>query len=182
MKPVTFHTARLVLDRPTLNDVDLITEYCNDDAFSGQSMTTPWPYERKHAVGFVNELVPRWWDADAEYTWALRLDGVIIGVIGYRTAGRDIGYWMGAPYRRKGYMREAVNAVLDWIFAGGADEVVWETTVGNVSSVAVARSTGFTFTGTRDSLFTARDGTHPRAWQGVLAATDTREPKPDWPI
>jgi hypothetical protein len=70
MKPVTFHTARLVLDQPTLNDVDLITEYCNEDAFSGQSMTTPWPYERKHAVGFVTELVPRWWDADAEYTWA----------------------------------------------------------------------------------------------------------------
>lgn len=78
-------------------------------------------------------------------------------------------------------MPEAVGAMLDWIFAGGVGEVLWETTVGNTSSLSVARSSGFTFTGTRDAMFTARDGTHPAAWHAALAATDTRAPKPGWP-
>ena len=181
MMPVALRTDRLVLDQPALSDVDLITEYCNDAAFAGISMTTPWPYERRNAVDFVSRLVPGWWAAGSELTWTLRLDGVLVGVIGYRTKGRDIGFWMGAPFRGRGLMPEAVGAVVDWVFAGDTDEVVWETTVGNVASAAVARKSGFRFTGTTPSAFTARDGSHPPAWQGVLSASDDREPKPGWP-
>jgi RimJ/RimL family protein N-acetyltransferase len=170
-----------VLDQPTLGDVDLITHYCQDQAFAGLSMTTPWPYEREHAVGFVSQFVPNSWSVDGEYTWALRRDGTLIGMVGYRTTGRDIGYWLGAEYRGNGYMPEAVAAVLDWLFGIGLDEIVWETVVGNRASVSVARATGFTFTGEHRSLFTARDGSHPRAWQGVLRSSDSREPKPGWP-
>jgi len=181
MRPVELRTGRLVLDQPTIDDAELITEYCNDDAFAGQSMTTPWPYELKHAVGFVTELVPEWWRTDAEYTWAIRQGAVLLGVISFRAAGHDIGYWMGAPHRGKGYITEAVTAVLDWVFANGVPEVVWETVVGNASSAAVARRAGFSFSGIRASNFTARDGSHPSAWQGVIAAGDSRDPKPGWP-
>lgn len=181
MKPVTLHSARLVLDQPTLDDVELITEYCNDEAFGGQSMTTPWPYERRHAVDFVSRRVPGWWAADSEYTWAIRQEGIIIGMIGYRTGNHDIGYWLGAEYRGRGLVPEAVNRVLDWVFASGVREVFWETTVGNTSSMAVARKTGFTFRGTQTAVFTARDGSHPPTWQGAIAASDSRDPKPGWP-
>jgi RimJ/RimL family protein N-acetyltransferase len=182
MNPVSLNTERLVLDQPRLDDIDLITHYCQDQAFAGPSMTTPWPYERQHAVGFVEQYVPSSWEVDGEYTWALRLDGTLIGMVGYRTTAHDIGYWLGAEYRGNRYMPEAVAAVVDWLFGTGVEEVVWETVVGNRASLSVARSCGFTYTGERRSWFAARDDGHPQAWQGLLRSTDSRRPKPGWPI
>jgi RimJ/RimL family protein N-acetyltransferase len=181
MKPVTLRTARLVLDQPTLDDVDLVTEYCQDPVFE-EYMVTPWPYERHDAEVFLGELVPRWWDNDSEYTWALRRDGELIGVVGYRTGGRDIGFWLGAPHRGKGYMPEAVATILDWIFERTDTDVIWECMIGNASSVAVARKTGFRFLGEGTAMFANRDGDHPPAWQATLSKADSREPKPGWPV
>ena len=74
MKPVTLRSARLVLDQPTLADVDLVTGYCQDPVFE-HYMVTPWPYRRNDADVFIGELVPRWWDTESEFTWALRRGG-----------------------------------------------------------------------------------------------------------
>ena len=180
MKPAVLRTARLVLAAPTSDDVELITEYCNDEAFSGPSMVTPWPYQRQDAVDFVT-LASEWWEAESEFTWGIRLDGVFVGMIGYRVAARDIGFWLGADYRGRGLVTEAAGGVLDWVFARGVPDVSWETTVGNLPSMAVARKAGFTYTGIDIGHFTARDGSHPPTWQGILRSTDSREPKPGWP-
>lgn len=83
MIPVGLATPRLVLDQPTLADVESITAYCGDPLFE-HYMNTPWPYERKHAQHFVESYVPIGWEDDHEFTWALRADGEFIGVIGYR--------------------------------------------------------------------------------------------------
>ncbi|HEX4443503.1 MAG TPA: GNAT family N-acetyltransferase [Galbitalea sp.] len=180
MRPVALRTARLLLDAPTSADVDLITEYCNDDAFRGPSMVTPWPYERQDAVDFVT-LSAEGWAAESEFTWGIRLDGALVGMVGYRTGARDIGFWLGAGYRGRGLVPEAVGGVLDWVFERDVPDVSWETTVGNLPSMAVARKAGFTYTGINIGHFTARDGTHPPTWQGILRATDSRAPKPGWP-
>lgn len=181
MKPVRLETSRLVLDQPTLDDVDLVTDYCRDPIFE-RYMVTPWPYRRSDAELFIGELVPRWWNEDSEYTWALRLDGELIGVIGYRTHGKDIGFWLGKPHRGEGYMTEAVAAVLDWIFERSDDDVLWECMPGNAASVAVARKNGFSFQGSGIAIFTNRDGDHPIAWKGTLGKIDSREPKSGWPV
>jgi RimJ/RimL family protein N-acetyltransferase len=181
VKPVRLETARLVLDQPTLDDVDLMTDYCRDPVFE-RFMVTPWPYERTDAEVFIGELVPRWWQKGSEYTWALRLDGELIGVVGYRTGGKDIGFWLGAPYRGKGYMPEAVAAVLDWVFEQTEEDVLWECIPGNAASVGVARKSGFTFRGEGASIFVDRNGDHPLAWKATLARSDSRDPKPGWPV
>jgi RimJ/RimL family protein N-acetyltransferase len=180
VKPVTLQTARLVLDQPTASDVDLTTEYCQDPLFK-QFMVTPWPYTRDDALGFFVDYVPRAWKHDREFSWAIRREGQFLGMIGFRQAGNDIGYWIGSPHRGHGYMTEAVSAVLDWLFAQGFDDIQWECFVGNAASVGVARKSGFTFTGRGDSIIGARDGSHPLALHGVLTAKDSREPKPGWP-
>lgn len=180
MKPVPLHSARLVLDQPMLADVDRVAEYCQDPLFR-QFMVTPWPYRRADAEEFIGVLVPQWWETESEFTWALRLNGVLIGVIGYRTGGRDIGFWLGAPYRGNGYMPEAVAVILDWIFEQRDDDVVWECVIGNASSMAVARKTGFRFCGEGTAIFATRDGEHPIALQATIAKTDSREPKSGWP-
>jgi RimJ/RimL family protein N-acetyltransferase len=78
-------------------------------------------------------------------------------------------------------MAEAVTTVADYLFVQlGRAEVRWECVVGNYASAAVARATGFRFTGERPAELTFRDGTHPMAWHGELPSTD-RERKHGWP-
>ena len=59
MHPVVLTTERLVLHTPMARDRDRIVEYCRDPLFE-TFMTLPWPYEPKHAEGFVLALVPEW--------------------------------------------------------------------------------------------------------------------------
>ncbi|HEY5231791.1 MAG TPA: GNAT family N-acetyltransferase [Galbitalea sp.] len=181
MKPVTLRTTRLTLDQPILADVDLVTEYCQDPLFETY-LTTPWPYRRENAVNFLTGYVPGAWQRGTEYSWAIRRDSELLGLIGFRTERRDIGFWIGAPHRGNGYMTEATTAVLDWLFQEGHDNILWECFLGNVQSVSVARKVGFTFTGVAESVVARRDGSHPPAWHGTIAKDDSREPKPGWPV
>jgi RimJ/RimL family protein N-acetyltransferase len=180
MKPVTLTTPRLVLDLPTLDDVDLTTEYCQDPIFE-KFMLTPWPYDRTDAEKFLGFVVPVSWKDDSEFTWAIRRDDVFLGVVGYRAKRHDIGYWLGSPHRGHGYMVEAVTAVADWVFAELGTEVLWECIPGNVASRSVAYKAGFTWDGLGPSLYADRDGNPTEAWRGSLAPNDSREPKPGWP-
>jgi RimJ/RimL family protein N-acetyltransferase len=179
MIPVTLTTARLVLDQPTPADVALIAEYCTDPVFE-HLMTTPWPYERKHALHFVEQYVPIGWEDDSEYTWAIRSGDEFAGMIGFRTE-LGIGYWLGAPHRGQGFMTEAARAVVEWAFEHGHQLVSWECVEGNLASESVARKLGFTYTGTGPGDVLARDGSATLSWHGTLAVTDSRDPKPGWP-
>ena len=180
MKPVTLRTARLVLDKLTPDDIEIVTEYCQDPLFE-KLLTTPFPYRREHAEDFIIERVPIWWATDAEYTWAIRHDGELVGVIGYRTRSKDVGYWLGGPHRGNGYMPEALGAVLDWVFSITDVDVQWECVPGNAASAAVARKTGFTYRGMAPSIVVDRDGGHAPTHHASIAKTDSREPKPGWP-
>jgi RimJ/RimL family protein N-acetyltransferase len=181
MKPVTLTTARLVLDLPTADDVDLTTEYCQDPIFE-RFLTTPWPYTRDDALGFLVDVVPGAWKRDTEFTWAIRRDSDFMGLIGYRPGIHSIGFWLGSRHRGHGYMTEATAAVLDWVFAQGYDDIAWECIVGNAASVSVARKTGFTFLGEGPAHVASRDGSYPASWHAILAGSDSREPKAGWPV
>jgi RimJ/RimL family protein N-acetyltransferase len=181
MRPARLETERLVLDQPTMDDVDRATAYCQDPLFE-RFMVTPWPYSRADAVGFFVDYVPKAWERNLEFSWAVRRDGEFLGMIGFRPAGGDVGYWLGAPHRGNGYMPEALGAVLDWLFSNGYDDVLWECFLGNDASVAVARKAGFRFVSEGASVITARDGTHPPALHATITAADSREPKLGWPL
>ena len=184
MEPFILSAGTLTLDQPTTADVATITEYCQDPVFE-RFLTLPWPYRSAHAEFFVNEYVPRGWASGDEVTWALREpDGAFLGVVGLRAHSAMIGFWLGAPHRGHGYMPLAVSAVADWTFESdyaGLDAIRWEAVRGNTASLAVARKTGFSYTGTGPALVTARDGSSPPSWQAVLHAGDDRTPKPGWP-
>jgi RimJ/RimL family protein N-acetyltransferase len=183
MIPVALRSARLVLDQPGAGDVDDITRYCRDPLFE-TFLTTPWPYERAHAEGFVGEAVPAGWASDDEYTWALRRedDGPLLGVIGWRSARSDVGFWLGAEHRRQGLMAEALSTVADWLFVRDVPIIRWECALGNVASAATARAVGFRFTGEAPLDVAARDGSRPAGWHGELTPISPRMPRPGWPI
>lgn len=171
----------LLLDQPTRDDVDAITRYCQDPVFE-EFMTLPWPYRRRDAEFFVDDYVPRGWESGTEVTWALRINGEFLGVVGVRKAIGMIGFWLGAEHRGHGHMPRAVTAVADWAFSSGwLDSIRWEAVVGNRASLAVARKTGFRYTGVEPAHVVGRDGSHPDSRQAILQASDDREQKPGWP-
>ena len=183
MDAFPLETARLTLDQPTAADVDDIARFCAEPVFD-RFMVTPWPYERQHAVGFVEEYVPNGWVQNTEWTWAIREHAAadLLGVISVRLDGGMVGYWLGAPYRGRGILPEALETVVDAVFARTElDRVRWECTRGNVASLRVAQKTGFRFSGAQPGRIPNRDGSPIQAWTGELLRTDDRAVKPGWP-
>jgi len=86
-----------------------------------------------------------------------RADHALMGWIGLARCGpRDarLGYWLGAPFRGRGLMKEAVAAVVP---AGteflGVDEVVALVLEANRASIAVLETVGFVPAGREDYYF-----------------------------
>jgi ribosomal-protein-alanine N-acetyltransferase len=79
----------------------------------------------------------------------------MIGTIGFHTApdelGRlEIGYRIEPGYRRQGYTREAVRAMLDWAAAGrGVHRFIASVRPDNEASLGLVRGFGFVQTGTQ---------------------------------
>ena len=60
----------------------------------------------------------------------------------------QIGYWIAATARGRGYATEAVILLTRWLFDLGAARVFLTVVAGNDDSVAVARRAGFVYEGT----------------------------------
>ncbi|WP_353809203.1 GNAT family N-acetyltransferase [Agromyces sp. SYSU T00194] len=184
--PVVLQTERLVLDQPRAADVDDIARYCTDPVFE-HTVTTPWPYERRHAVGFVEEFVPNGWADRSERTWAIRRrerPELLLGVVGLRTARTSIGYWLGREHRGDGVMAEAARRVVAYAFdpAGlDADQVAWEAVAGNVASARVARAAGFAFDPRDRRRVRLREGSSAPAWHAVAHRDPARGGAHAWP-
>ena len=107
-------------------------------------------------------------------------DAPLLGVIGLRSYG-ELGFWMGAPHRGKGYLGEALEVVLDHGFRAGHERLTWSCIEGNVASARAARRAGFHFTGTGPATVAHRDGSRPDSWHAELFAGEPREPQAGWP-
>lgn len=181
VEPFTLSAGDLVLDSLTDADIPLITEYCQDPLFE-KFLTIPWPYSQADAEFFVQEIAHGGWASGDEYTWAIRLDGKLLGVVSVRKASTMIGYWIGAEHRGAGYMSRAVAAVIDWVFERGWSDIVrWEARIGNMASLSVARKLGFHYVDIGPAFTTARDGSSPPSWRAELRVHDDRSIKNGWP-
>ncbi|OIH97017.1 GNAT family N-acetyltransferase [Curtobacterium sp. MCBA15_001] len=182
MLPVTLRSDRVLLEVPTRADTVAITEGCQDPEVIRWT-TIPTPYRPQDAAAFVDALVGPAWASDREYTWAIRQPGStwLDGVISYRTARRDLGFWLAPSARGKGLVHDAVRMVADWAFERGAPDVSWECYLGNTASAAVARRAGFSYTGTGEANIPNRDGSPTTAWKGLLRADGTPASDLSWP-
>lgn len=181
MIPVTLHTERLELSTPTSADIDAIFAVCQDPEVQRWT-TVPSPYVREHAVGFVEKVVLPGWESGRETTWALRLEGQLIGMLslfGVEEGRAELGYWMSPDFRRQGLLQEACRAAINYGFASeglGLHRIGWRALADNVGSGSVARSLGFRFEGTRRLGTLAKDGTPVDEWIAGLLHTDDRSP------
>jgi [ribosomal protein S5]-alanine N-acetyltransferase len=92
--------------------------------------------------------------------WSLRAIGLratdqMVGHIGFHTrpgpaylaaiapSGVELGYTVYPPFRRRGYAREAIVALIAWARAQGVPRFVVSVAPGNAASQALAASLGF---------------------------------------
>lgn len=184
MEPVTLHTPRLELSIPVAADIDAITEAAQDPEVPRWT-TLPSPYARSHAEDFISRAAT-WWSEETELTWGIRVDGSWVGMIGLHRVSRsedaEIGFWMAAPARGRGYLTEAAASVIDFAFAEPLSlaRIQWRAVVGNVPSARTARALGFRYEGTLRQALVDPRGRHD-GWVAGLLPTDDRGPQ-SWPV
>jgi RimJ/RimL family protein N-acetyltransferase len=116
----------------------------------------PWPYRAQDMAEFIEMVaLPR--QSGPKPIYAIVLEGSPIGVIeccGHPDPAAplgnasELGYWLGEPYWGKGYMTEAVAAMVDRAFAA-PDAAVIRSGVfeGNAASLKVQHKLGFEVVG-----------------------------------
>lgn len=149
-------TPRLVLDALSLSDSPRVAELAGDRRIYDMTLLIPHPYELHHAEAWIGTHAAQWgrWREDWTMNFAIRLRasdelaGELIGVIGligrpvYKRA--ELGYWLGVPFWGKGFMTEAVGAVVAFAHGElGVNRIEAGVFEGNAASMNVLRKAGF---------------------------------------
>jgi len=143
---------RGVLRPPTPQDVERITEVCQDPLVQRYTRV-PIPYGRDDASGFVAMQVEHW--ADGAGSFLLEVDGRVVASIGVvdrdeADGWAEVGYWTAPEVRRRGLTSTALRRVCRWAFDDlGVARLELQTAAGNLGSEGVARRAGFTREGVR---------------------------------
>ncbi|MEU6187258.1 GNAT family N-acetyltransferase [Nocardia sp. NPDC047038] len=174
------------LSAPTADDVDAITECCQDPAIA-EWVTIPVPYVRDSAVTFLEEMVVPGWAARSP-TWAIRprAGAPVVGMIGLGEqdeSAAEIGFWLAPAQRSRGLMTQAVELVCEFGFhADGLalERISWRAFVGNYASAAVVRRAGFRYEG-MSRLGSIQRGRRRDHWLAARLRTDPPGPSDDWP-
>jgi ribosomal-protein-alanine N-acetyltransferase len=117
--PESITTSRLLLRKPRLDDAARIFA-----AYAQDPEVTRYLTFRPHRdLRETQQVVDRFlegWASGKTFCWLIfrRDGGELIGSIGARkNQGINVGYLLARPYWRRGFMSEAVSAIVEWAFA-----------------------------------------------------------------
>jgi RimJ/RimL family protein N-acetyltransferase len=146
-------TGRLVLAPLRVADADELVEVLGDPAlheFIGGRPDTLEELRRRYAAMVAGPGRP----GELWRNWVLRRreDGAAVGTV-QATLTRHAGGWsaqvawvVGVPWQGRGYAAEAARALVGWLEAAGAVEVVAHIHPGHLASARVAAGAGMTAT------------------------------------
>lgn len=169
-------TDRLILRRFTIEDAQAMYDNWASDPEVTKYLT--WP---AHESLDVTRMVVEYWlseyEKDEFYQWAIVPNeaGEPIGTISVvshddRMAKVEIGYCIGKEWWHRGYMTEAMNAVIDFFFDKvGSGRVQACHDSNNPHSGAVMRKCGMTYEGTQRKAGWNNMGVCDVSWYGILA-------------
>ena len=135
---------------------DLAENLNNKNVLNSLRDGLPYPYTEKDAGDFIAAMLSA--DPDKTFSFAIALDGRVIGNIGVfrcenihcRTA--ELGYYIGEKHWGKGYMTEAVRQICELIFQKtDIIRIFAEPFASNAASCRVLEKCGFVCEGTLKS-------------------------------
>ena len=154
MNPIgttTLTISRLVLRPPQLGDAEALVRV--------KSLTMPLAEAKKAVAGMVEEM-----KRPFVYHWVITLEGEVIGRVkawdvnpynGYL----QLGYDVGAEYRNRGYMTEAVGAVVRYLMQeASVNRVFCSVRAGNAASRRVCEKCGMQLEGVMRQHYARQDG------------------------
>jgi RimJ/RimL family protein N-acetyltransferase len=132
---MVIETERLILRKPMLKDVKDLVENGNDyDVHYNSFFLMKYPFGTKEAMEVINE------DKISKnlkrFVIELKEENRVIGVIdlysiNLKEKKLKLGYWIGKNHRRKGYVTEAVKALVNFSFKNFEIEKIIATTLIN---------------------------------------------------
>ena len=161
-------TDRLILRDYVISDSKDIVLKINNLEVSKYLAMVPYPYKPEDAEWYINhcaekkEEVPR---VDYSLAITLKENGEFVGGVGLSNidtyvGSAGLGYWIAEEYWMKGFVSEAVSALIDFAFGGlKLNRVFIPAYVPNIGSNGLAEKLGFKFEGiTRESSRTKSTG------------------------
>ena len=154
----TIRTERLLLRPLRASDAGPISLHSSDARVARMTTSIPHPYPPGTADAFIEGTLS---GRRSEEVWAIDAtpsDGEeLIGVVSYKPAAGEVGYWVGPPYWNVGYATEAVAALVAHLFTTRGlellDAVVFAD---NAASAAVLAKAGFREIGQSSNFSVAR--------------------------
>lgn len=149
----TLQTTRLTLRPLRMDDADDITRLLQEKRVVEMMSVIPWPYERRHAVEWLERLAANKEDDRNEcFAITLRESAEFLGVIGLHpdpsAPWAFFGYWLGIDHWGHGYMTEALREILRFGFAElGLRRIEACHFLHNPASGRVMRKAGLRFEG-----------------------------------
>lgn len=163
------------------SDIEPMVEMITDP--QSQTWTSvPLEYHERAAEQFLTDVVTPGWDSGSNRIWVVEVEGKFIGQVDLRGDGpiKEIAYMSHPFFRNRGATRAAVRLVLDYAFTEIETDVVhWRARVGNVPSLKVAYSCGFTLHETVPRLLHEHGQLHD-AWTGSIAFGEATYPQTKW--
>jgi RimJ/RimL family protein N-acetyltransferase len=168
-------TPRLEMRQLQEHDSVALAQIADDKVISENTAAVPYPYELKHARSFIADSQKHRQLKQRYSNGIFRLaDQQLIGVIalGLRNAGysAQISYWLGAEYRRQGYMAEAVKGIMKYGFNDlGLARIETACFASNTASFKVLEACGFVYEGCQRRAFKKGDVVHDLFFLGALS-------------
>ncbi|MFH1399698.1 MAG: GNAT family protein [Candidatus Woesearchaeota archaeon] len=144
---------RVNLRQLEASDAKSIFKYAKDKQISLYT-TLPHPYITKDAKAFI-ELTKKHSEKKSDFELGIELKETkeIIGMmslmdIDYKNKSAEVGYWIGTPYWRQGFTREALCLLLKFGFAKLKLKRIWARVMdSNIASSRLLESVGFSYEG-----------------------------------
>jgi ribosomal-protein-alanine N-acetyltransferase len=170
--PLEIATPRLLLRAFRITDVDDVYSYARDEEWRRFLRVLPDPYTRDDAERFIARQLLL--DHRSHPTWAVALDGAVIGDINLRVSAEhrlcEIGYSIARTHWNNGLCTEAAGAVVDAAFETFPElnRVKAMADVRNVASQRVMLKLGMTKEGVLRQNRIERGEPIDEAWHGIL--------------
>lgn len=141
-------TERLRLRIPNVNDIPLIVRYANDKAVADNILNIRLPYTQADAETWLNFSlagIP----SRERFVFAITekdspdFAGVIALHISREHLTAQLAYWLGSPFRGKGYIAEAATELIRFGFTEEILGKIYATCfTGNTASVKILEGLG----------------------------------------